>query len=64
MLKKFKSLSMDEMKKVHGGDTREEYCGTLGELLVNGDYQGDYSWGMEVYYNNCGRYGISLPDCK
>ncbi len=64
MLKTFRQLSKDEMGKIIGGETREAYCGTLGELLINGDYQGDYSWGMDVYYTNCGRYGIPLPEYK
>lgn len=52
------------MGKIIVGETREVHCGTLGELLINGDYQGDYSWGMDVYYTNCGRYGIPLPEYK
>lgn len=49
------------MVQIEGGVTQEEYCATLGALLTGGGYQGDYTYGMSVYYNNCGKYGIPLP---
>jgi len=56
-----KKMEMEQMVQIEGGVTREEYCATLGTLLTGGGYQGDYEYGMRVYYNNCGRYGIPLP---
>lgn len=56
-----KKLEIEQMVQIEGGVTQEEYCATLGALLTGGGYQGDYTYGMSVYYNNCGKYGIPLP---
>jgi len=51
-----KKLSVVELAKVEAQVTREEYCGTLSDLLLGGGYQGDIAWGWKVWQTNCGNH--------
>jgi len=55
-----KVLNKEDLKKGLGGVPRGEYCDTLGGLLTGGGYQGDFSWGFQVFYENCGQHGYTL----
>lgn len=58
-------LTQEEQKTFTGGVTRAEYCAQLGSMLHatfmgQDGYQGDISYGMSVFYNNCGKYGYTI----
>jgi len=48
-----KKLNVEQLSKVEGQVTRQEYCETLWGLLTGGGYQGDILWGFEVFGKEC-----------
>lgn len=55
-----KKLEIQNSTLIFGGIGRAEYCGGLSSLLMGGGYQGDISYGMGVFWTNCGSYGYTL----
>ncbi len=59
------TLTQEEQKAFTGGVTRAEYCSQLGSMLYarfmgQDGYQGDVSYGMSVFHENCGKYGYTI----
>ncbi len=55
-----KKMEIEQMEQIEGGVTQEQYCATLGALLIGGGYQGDYEYGFSVYREHCA--GIPIWD--
>ena len=48
-----KTLELNQMEIIEGGVTKEQYCDTLGGMLLTGGYQGDEAWGWALFGHYC-----------